>query len=194
MTISAHLYVKADDENVWARYQGKTVNLAGDAGFDLYVPETVTFAPRETKKVSMGIACMMELRTSGLWDAVRSFAIWLCAIFFVSIATLFPCTRASIPMSLLEPKNSPISYLIYPRSSIANTPLRLSNSVGVVDSGYRGPILAALDNTSDKPFTLEAGTRVIQLCTPGLVPITHVSRVSSFEATVRGSRGFGSTS
>ena len=38
----------------------------------------------------------------------------------------------------------PVSYYMYPRSSISKTPLRLSNSVGVIDSGYRGNLITAL--------------------------------------------------
>ena len=54
--------------------------------------------------------------------------------------------------------------LILPRSSIgAKTPLRLSNSVGLIDSGYRGEIGVLYDNTSDEPYTINAGDRIAQL-------------------------------
>ena len=33
-------------------------------------------------------------------------------------------------------------YYLYPRSSISKTPLRLANSVGIIDAGYRGNIMA----------------------------------------------------
>ena len=36
-----------------------------------------------------------------------------------------------------------IGYYLYPRSSISKTPLILANSVGIIDSGYRGNIKAA---------------------------------------------------
>ena len=36
-----------------------------------------------------------------------------------------------------------------PRSSISKTPLRMSNSVGLIDGGYRGEIMASVDNISD---------------------------------------------
>ena len=43
----------------------------------------------------------------------------------------------------------PVGYYLYPRSSTgAKTPLRLSNSVGVIDAGYRGYIIALFDNIS----------------------------------------------
>ena len=40
----------------------------------------------------------------------------------------------------------PCSFLLLPRSSISKTPLRLSNSVGLIDAGYRGELQAPVDN------------------------------------------------
>ena len=37
-------------------------------------------------------------------------------------------------------------YFLLPRSSISKTPLRLSNSIGLIDAGYRGEIIACCDN------------------------------------------------
>ena len=53
---------------------------------------------------------------------------------------------------------------ILPRSSIgAKTPLRLSNSVGLIDSGYRGELGVLYDNISDTPYVMNAGDRIAQL-------------------------------
>lgn len=53
---------------------------------------------------------------------------------------------------------------ILPRSSIgAKTPLRLSNSVGLIDSGYRGELGVLYDNTSDNDYQVNAGDRIAQL-------------------------------
>ncbi|MCH7859615.1 MAG: hypothetical protein IID14_07955 [Candidatus Marinimicrobia bacterium] len=38
------------------------------------------------------------------------------------------------------------AYLLMPRSSISKTPLRMANSVGLIDGGYRGEIMAVCDN------------------------------------------------
>ena len=60
----------------------------------------------------------------------------------------------------------PIGYVvhIYPRSSIgAKTPLRLSNSVGVIDSGYRDEIKIIYTNTGMEPYTIEKGSRIAQM-------------------------------
>ena len=48
-----------------------------------------------------------------------------------------------------------VSYYLLPRSSMgAKTPLRLSNSVGLKDAGYRGNVIAIVDNNSDESFHL----------------------------------------
>lgn len=84
------------------------------------------------------------------------------------------------------------AYYLYPRSSISKSPLRLANSVGIIDAGYRGNIMAKVDNLSDEPYTIKAGDRLFQICMPDLrSPIVVVSSVE--KNTERGSGGFGST-
>lgn len=54
--------------------------------------------------------------------------------------------------------------MILPRSSTGlKTPLRLSNSVGLIDSGYRGELGVIYDNTSDEDYGITAGDRIAQL-------------------------------
>lgn len=88
----------------------------------------------------------------------------------------------------------PSAFYLYPRSSISKTPLILANSVGVIDSGYRGDLIGAFLST-EAPFTVEKHTRLLQICHPSLNPIfvvmTHNESVLS--NTERGSGGFGST-
>ena len=90
------------------------------------------------------------------------------------------------------PTASPKPFYVYPRSSLSKTSLRLANSVGIIDSGYRGNILAAVDNIWDQNFQLRRGTRLFQICAPDLSPFT-VELVDSLDETVRGAGGFGST-
>tara|TARA_E500000178_G_C16972039_1_gene731411 strand:- start:157 stop:714 length:558 start_codon:yes stop_codon:yes gene_type:complete len=88
------------------------------------------------------------------------------------------------------------SYYMYPRSSISKTPLMLANSVGVIDSGYRGDIIGAFRNISggDEPFVVEQYTRLLQICAPDLRPImVQLVDADFFEKTDRGEGGFGST-
>ena len=52
----------------------------------------------------------------------------------------------AIHCSMYSDSGIPQGFSLLPRSSIIKTPLRLSNSVGVIDRGYRGPITAVVDN------------------------------------------------
>ena len=88
--------------------------------------------------------------------------------------------------------NKNVSYYLYPRSSIIKTPLRLSNSEGIIDAGYRGNIIACVDNIKNISFKIEKGTRLFQICGPTLEPITF-RLVEELSNTQRGSGGFGST-
>lgn len=92
-----------------------------------------------------------------------------------------------------ETNNNNIAYYLYPRSSIGmKTPLRMSNSVGIIDSNYRGNIMATVDNIKNEPYTIRCGDRLFQLCSPLLEPITY-SIVNSLSNTERDEGGFGST-
>lgn len=87
----------------------------------------------------------------------------------------------------------PTGFYLYPRSSTGSkTPLRLSNSVGIIDAGYRGPLTAFVDNVSDEPFTMKKGERYFQVCAPDLSPI-NFKLVDQLSDTTRGTGGFGST-
>ena len=83
-------------------------------------------------------------------------------------------------------------YLLMARSSISKTPLRLSNSVGLIDAGYRGEIMAAVDNIKDFSFSVEKGQRLFQLVSMNGDAI-HLDLVDTLSETSRGDGGFGST-
>ena len=95
-----------------------------------------------------------------------------------------------------------VGYYLYCRSSTGlKTPLRLANSVGIIDSGYRGNIKACFDyvdfvNFKDG-FCLESGCRYIQICPPNLEHPMKIYIVYDIEdlgnSTIRQSGGFGSS-
>lgn len=89
-------------------------------------------------------------------------------------------------------ENNNVSYYLYPRSSIIKTPLRLANSVGIIDAGYRGNIIACVDNIKNYEFKIEKGSRLFQICGPSLEPI-EIRVVNELSNSQRGSGGFGST-
>ncbi|MDP2263265.1 MAG: dUTP diphosphatase [Hydrogenophaga sp.] len=70
--------------------------------------------------------------------------------------------------------------------------LRLVNSVGKVDSDYRGEVVARLHNDSTQPYVVALGERVAQA---EIVPVPRIEFVvvDELSATARGTGGFGST-
>ena len=90
----------------------------------------------------------------------------------------------------------PMPFYVYPRSSIYKTPLRLANSVGIIDAGYRGNLCALFDKKNDTSlYNINSGARLLQICAPDLRRI-HVQLVESPDelgSTERGEGGFGST-
>jgi dUTP pyrophosphatase len=97
-----------------------------------------------------------------------------------------------ISCNMIE-KDKKVSYYMYPRSSIAKTPLMLANNVGIIDKGYTGDIKVALRHiTNDEDYKISRGDRLVQICSRDLSPFT-VELVDELEETTRGSGGFGST-
>jgi dUTP pyrophosphatase len=96
-------------------------------------------------------------------------------------------------------------YYMHPRSSLSKTQLRLANSTGIIDAGYRGHLMGMFDvvniqpNSSDDndcDFYGHKFDRYLQICAPGLVPILVeiVHNINELGGeTERGSGGFGST-
>ena len=82
--------------------------------------------------------------------------------------------------------------LLFPRSSITSKAMLLKNSVGVVDSGYRGEVKLRFIADEDSENIYNVGDRVAQII---ILPHPHVELIESDELsdTVRGEGGYGST-
>jgi dUTP pyrophosphatase len=83
--------------------------------------------------------------------------------------------------------------LVFPRSSIRKMDLLLTNSVGVIDSGYRGEIQATFKKTKGSTsFIYGVGERGAQIM---IIPYPQIKFITSetLSSTERGSGGFGST-
>jgi dUTP pyrophosphatase len=83
--------------------------------------------------------------------------------------------------------------LVFPRSSVRNQDLILSNCVGVIDSGYRGELQATFKKTqgldSIKYKVGDRGAQIVILPYPTI----YMTEVPELSNTERGSGGFGST-
>ena len=92
----------------------------------------------------------------------------------------------------------PVGYwgLLAARSSLGfKSTTLLTNSIGVIDSTYRGEIKARLINLGTEPVTIERGDRFCQLIITNcyLGNWHSVDKLDALSETVRGQGGFGSS-
>ena len=171
MSHSYELKICIEDDNVYEMYKtqikehNNKYHIRNDSGFDVFCPYNVKHK-NGTELVDLGIKCAMYKKTS------------------------VPTPHGTLIKTLVEPS----AYYLYPRSSIYKTSYRQANSVGIIDSGYRGPLKAAMDFYPHKEFVpLKERKRYWQICSPDLTPINSIIIVDNLDETVRGVGGHGST-
>ena len=152
-------------------------NTFPDSGFDLGIPNDMILTKSLNNKIPLGVHCAMYTHIQQVVDNSNDII-----------------NDSSKSVSILA---VPQAYYLYPRSSISNKTLRMSNSLGIIDSGYRGEITAAVDNvdSSCSSIKLTAMERYFQLCHPSLMPfrVVMVDTIEELGITARGAGGFGST-
>ena len=84
-------------------------------------------------------------------------------LFIIEKQTIKSGETVKINFGISCEANENIPYFLMPRSSISKTPLRLCNSIGLIDAGYRGEIMAAVDNIKDEDYTIDYGQRLFQI-------------------------------
>lgn len=105
-----------------------------------------------------------------------------------------PGDRVMVPTGIaIALPDANLVALIFARSGLAvKKGINLSNSVGVVDSDYRGEVQVGLINQSRETYVLEAGERIAQMVImPVALPV--IEEVAELDSTERGEGGFGST-
>ena len=136
-------------------------NVYIDAGFDLFLPEHED--PNEYDKWGDTI-CFFGTG----WDVNP-------------VNKIDFKIKCSAQMVCDSGKSFSTGYYMYPRSSLSKTKLRLANSVGIIDSGYRGNLIGMFDivnvdeNLQGKDrvadYYAKVNDRLLQICAPCLVPI-----------------------
>ena len=122
---------------------------------------------------------------------------------FAAGADLYACLEQDLTIAPAETKLVPTGIaaeipegyagLIYARSGIASKRgLAPANKVGVVDADYRGEIMVALHNHSDKLQSIAKDERIAQLVIAPFLSV-EFNEVEELSDTVRGAGGFGST-
>lgn len=108
--------------------------------------------------------------------------------------TILPDETVKIRTGIaIEIENSGLVGLVFPRSGLASKHgITLANSVGVIDSDYRGEIMVPVKNTSKISYEINSGDRIAQL---GIFPVfmQTFTECDELSDTVRGVGGFGST-
>jgi len=83
--------------------------------------------------------------------------------------------------------------LVFPRSGLGSKHgIVLGNLVGLIDSDYQGELMVPAWNRSETDFEINPGDRIAQMI---IVPVVQArfNIVDSFEETLRGDKGFGSS-
>ena len=143
--------------------------------------------PKELQKFYIDYKCNGE--DSGV-DLVVPDNLLCCSYATKKINHLINCQMYKVKK---DGKKVNVGYWLLPRSSISKTPLRMANSVGLIDMGYRGDIIGKVDTVYGDSYTVEKGTRLFQIASGDLTPISKVHVVEELSESVRGTGGFGST-
>jgi dUTP pyrophosphatase len=109
--------------------------------------------------------------------------------------------HTAIVVAAVNDNEQPTPCLLLPRSSISNTVYRLTNSIGLIDMGYRGEVMAKCDScypNDNTGYLIDEGTRLFQIVQHNFLPwknIYIVDDMSKLPAAPdnRGTGGFGST-
>ncbi len=108
--------------------------------------------------------------------------------------TIAPGELVKIPTGIaIEPADRNCAAFLFARSGLGvKHGITLANSVGVVDSDYRGEICVGLCNVSNEPYTIHPQERVAQMV---LMPVLAADFVETeaLSDTERGEGGFGSS-
>jgi dUTP pyrophosphatase len=107
---------------------------------------------------------------------------------------LEPGQAALIPTGLSIHIGDPgLAAMLLPRSGLGHKHgIVLGNLVGLIDSDYQGPLMVSCWNRGVAAFTVQPMERIAQMV---IVPVVQATfrQVDSFDASQRGSGGFGST-
>ena len=110
------------------------------------------------------------------------------------VVTLAPGEKAMIPTGIaISPETHDVVAVIAGRSGLGvKKGVTLSNSIGVIDSDYRGEISVGLINHGNEPFEIKRGDRIAQMM---FLPVLTASFLvtESLDETERPPGGFGST-
>jgi dUTPase len=214
-----------------------TTATTADSGFDLFMPNdgadygygvdnlisrqfitnpgiTSSAGVDGARGLNLGVRCCMRATTASAASAAPAATTTTTLLLAATATTATPAPQpVSISTTTTSTPSSPVpdlpsGFYLYPRSSISKTRMRLANSVGIIDAGYRGDIIAAVDTIGlfgsndiwhvwkETLSPIQKYDRYFQLCAPDLSPfLVHIvdTEAELGAPTTRGQGGFGST-
>jgi len=111
----------------------------------------------------------------------------------LTVSTLVPLGVKARMLQMDDGVVEDSHFTLEPRSSIYKTGFIMANGRGIIDSTYRGELMAPMISVGTYFKIIDAGTRLFQVIAPALGHIKEVAYVDSLPASVRGEGGFGST-
>jgi len=181
-----------------------------DSGFDLFMPnEGADYGYGVENLLSRQYITNPGITSSAGVDGARGLNLGIrCCMRAASAATTATTPQSVGHLPTQQQQQQPCGFYLYPRSSISKTRMRLANSVGIIDAGYRGDLIAAVDTIGlfgstdiwhiwkETLSPIQKYDRYFQVCAPDLSPfLVHlVEREEDLSPpTARGHGGFGST-
>ena len=185
-------------------------NKYADSGFDILQPDELTIPANEkSTPIDLNINCAMynelyinkEPSSFSLISVLLGINIlyWLNYSYFMiilALASAYLIQEQINYMTNSEFITTPSAFELHARSSLGSkSTIRLSNCEGIIDSGYRGNLIACVDNIGPLDYTANKFDRLFQVVAPSKCPIyiELVEQHSDLKPTERGSGGFGST-
>ena len=201
-----------------------------DSGFDLFMPSngtdygygvdnlissqfitnpgiTSSAGVDGARGLNLGVRCCMRAATHAAATTTTTTAAHVAAATTPQPVSITTTTITPNPLATDLPA-APCGFYLYPRSSISKTRMRLANSVGIIDAGYRGDLIAAVDTIGlfgstdiwhvwkETISPIKKYDRYFQVCAPDLSPfLVHIvdAEHELSPPTARGQGGFGST-
>ena len=147
----------------------------------------------ESSRTSIAISPDASIQTKQAVSDAAGFPLRLYARLPDGVLVMAPMRRAAVPTGITIALPDFIeAQVVAPRGWDHEHALSILNSPGTIDPDYRGEVHVLLINLSDVPTVVEHGQEIAELRLASFVRASF-QEVETFEPTVRGKNGLGST-
>ena len=144
------------------------------------------------QNINVKIKKLCESAIVPAYQTPGSAAVDMCACVDEPVV-LYPGQTALIPTGIAVECEAGTVALLFARSGLAvKSGIALANSVGVIDSDYRGEVCVGVIKQTEEAYTIQPFERVAQMVIKP-VELPEIVEVEELDETDRGAGGFGST-